>query len=211
MCSLNQVAVVGVLHVYLSLSRMEVTARVKIIQKWIACSRQTPFLYQVCDEIRPSQRTLASSVDRLQQGDLSLCNTRRIVPMLRQALWYEKLTCYFPASSYKMRFLVHFEIKLDIYGNSWNQTWNQPWFQKKKFWHIWKATWIIHRWVISHRLHNVSLASFEEDEYYHLERSSCNAIGVAEMVLIFCVNVVSFSAKKSWCTLICSSVKIVFL
>lgn len=29
MCSLNQVAVVGVLHVYLSLSRMEVTARVK--------------------------------------------------------------------------------------------------------------------------------------------------------------------------------------
>lgn len=136
MCSLNQVAVVGVFHVYLPLSRVEVTARVKIKQKWIACSRQTTFLYQVCDEIRPSQRTLASSVDRLQQGDLSLCNTRRIVPILRHALWYEKLTCYFPASSYKMRFLAHFEIKLDIYGNSWNQTWNQPWFQKKILAHL---------------------------------------------------------------------------
>ena len=33
MRSLNQVAVVGVLHVYLPLSQMEVTARVKIIQK----------------------------------------------------------------------------------------------------------------------------------------------------------------------------------
>ena len=33
MCSLNQVAVVGVFHVYLPLSRVEVTARVKIKQK----------------------------------------------------------------------------------------------------------------------------------------------------------------------------------
>ena len=75
---------------------------------------------------------------------------------------------------------------------------------KSGFWHILKST------VISKGTHDVSLVS----EYYHLEWSSCHAIGIAERVLIVCVKILLYQCciflqrSHGVPPFICSSVKV---